>query len=327
MHLSMFVRYNTIGRIVHMQVRNMGFKLSDGALLRNHEDSIKFLRTRTTEIKYKNIGKENGRLIDIPVIQYGIFDKYDELVHGFSTRLGGVSREHLASMNLSFSRNDNEEYVMENHRRFAKALGYNHEELVFSDQVHDTEIHVVTLEDAGKGIKIESDIKGIDGLVTNERDIPLMTFYADCVPLYFYDPIKHVIALAHSGWKGTVKKIGSVMVNKMAELYDCNPKDIICAIGPSICKECYEVSSDVAERFIDAYNEEEIKNILFRKNDEKYLLDLHQACKYNFVNAGILEENIAMPDMCTCCNSNILFSHRATKGMRGNLAAVIMLKN
>ena len=309
-----------------MHIKNMGFKLSDGALLRNYEDKIKYMEKRNTCFAYKNIGSENKKIIDIPYIKYNIFEGYDELVHGFSTRLGGVSKEHLASMNLSFSRNDDEASVMENHRRFAQAVGYDFNKLVFSDQVHDVNIRVVTKDDIGKGITVPSDIKGIDGLITDERDIPLMTFYADCVPLYFYDPVRHVVALAHSGWKGTVKKIGSIMVDKMNKLYGCKKDDILCAIGPSICKNCYEVSSDVAIRFEKAYSKAEIKKILFPKENEKYLLDLHQACKYNLINAGIGEEHIAMPDLCTCCNSNILFSHRATKGMRGNLAAVIMLK-
>lgn len=309
-----------------MQIKNMGFKVSDGALLRNYEDKIKYMEKRTTSIAYKNIGTENKKMIDIPYIKYNIFEGYDELIHGFSTRLGGVSKEHLASMNLSFSRNDDEAFVMENHRRFAQAVGYDYSKLVFSDQIHDVNIHVVTKEDIGKGITVSSDIKGIDGLITDERDIPLMTFYADCVPLYFYDPVRHVVALAHSGWKGTVKKIGAIMVDKMNKLYGSQKNDIICAIGPSICRNCYEVSSDVALQFEKAYTEEEIKNILFPKGNDKFLLDLHQACKYNLINAGISRENIAMPDLCTCCNSNILFSHRATKGMRGNLAAVIMLK-
>lgn len=263
---------------------------------------------------------------NVPVIKYKIFEGYDQMIHGFSTRLGGISKEHLYSMNLSFSRGDDVENVIENHKRFAKAVGYDYTRLVFSDQVHDTKIHVVKADDCGKGIITESDIKGIDGLITNEKNIPLITFYADCVPLFFYDPKKQVVALAHSGWKGTVNKIGTKMIKKMQELYGSLAEDIICAIGPSICKACYEVSQDVADRFRDAYTNDEYKSMITCKGNDKYLLDLHMACKYNLINAGVSRDNIAMPDVCTCCNPDVLYSHRASNGMRGNLGAVIMLK-
>ena len=171
-----------------------------------------------------------------------------------------------------------------------------------------------------------SDIKEVDGLVTNLPNIPLMTFYADCVPIYYYDKVNNVIGLVHSGWKGTVSNIAGRMVQTMQEVYNSNPADIICAIGPSICKSCYEVDDVVIDKAKESFNEEEYKQIVEEKQDGKYQLDLHLACKINLMNAGILAENIAMPDLCTCCNNNILYSHRASNGKRGNLAAVIMLK-
>jgi hypothetical protein len=261
----------------------------------------------------------------VPVIKYRIFDEFPELITGFSTRLGGVSRGHLLSLNLSFSRGDERENVMKNHELFAAAVGYDYRRLVFSDQLHDIKIKNVTEEDAGKGIIRESDIKGIDGLVTDVPGLPLITFYADCVPLYFYDPVKRVVALAHSGWRGTVKKIGAVMVKRMEDDYGSSPSDIVCAIGPSICRSCYEVSSDVADEFKAAYSGDIYNQLVDVKENGKFQLDLHLACYYNFLSAGIREEHIAMPDICTCCNSDILFSHRASKGKRGNLAAVAML--
>ena len=262
----------------------------------------------------------------VPVIKYKALDIYEDIIHGFSTRLGGVSKEHLFSMNLSFSRGDERDNVLENHRRFAKAVGYNSERLVFSDQVHDVIIHVVKEEDAGKGIIKESDIKNIDGLVSNVKNIPLITFYADCVPLFFYDKLNKVVGLAHSGWKGTVGNIAAHMIQTMKNEYSSSPENIVVAIGPSICMDCYEISEDVAVKFEAKYTDKELKNMLLNKGNGKYQLDLHQACKYNFLNAGILENNISMPDICTCCNPNELFSHRASNGLRGNLAAVIMLK-
>lgn len=262
----------------------------------------------------------------VPYIRYNIFDQYSNVIAGFSTRMGGVSQEHLSSMNLSFSRGDLRENVLENHKRLGETLGYDYKKLVFSDQVHDIKIKTVTEEDCGKGITKESDIKDTDGLITNVPYVPIMTFYADCVPLYFYDPVKKVIALAHSGWKGTVHKIGTCMVKRMQEEFSCKPEDILCAIGPSICQACYEVSEDVATAFKESYDEQHYDDLLIDKGNGKYQLDLHHACYLNFLQAGILVEHIAKPDFCTCCNSEKLFSHRASKGMRGNLAAVMMLK-
>lgn len=254
-----------------------------------------------------------------------------DIVHGFSTRLGGVSKEHLASMNLSFSRGDDRDNVLENHRRLGNAVGYNENQLVFSDQVHTTVLHKVTEEDCGKGIIKESDLKGIDGLVTDVIGIPLITFYADCVPLFFHDPVKKVVALAHSGWRGTIDGIGSKMVHFMESEYGCRAENIICAIAPSICQKCYEVSEDVAiqfkEKYQPFYNGKNMDELLYQKDNGKYQLNLHKACEITLLNAGILREHLDITDLCTCCNPEVFFSHRASHGQRGNLAAVIMLKS
>lgn len=298
----------------------------DGAMLEHEESNLHYMDgfqyggNRSTRIDYIPVDGSK-----IPVVRYKIYDAYPEVMNGFSTRFGGVSTKHLYSLNLSFSRGDKSENVMENHRRFGAAAGYDHRRLVFSDQVHDTKIHVVSDADAGKGMMTASDLKGIDGLVTDVKNLPLITFYADCVPLYFYDPVQRVIGLAHSGWKGTVANIAAEMVRKMETVYGCQAQDIRCAIGPSICVHCYEVSEDVAEKFRQTYNESQFSDMIYDKGNGKYQLDLHKACRYNLIGAGVQKENIAMPDLCTCCNPNIFYSHRASHGMRGNLAAVMML--
>ena len=154
--------------------------------------------------------------------------------HGFSTRLGGVSLGELASMNLSFSRGDDPEKVMENHRRFAAAVEYSIENLVFSDQVHETEIRRVHSSDRGKGILRESDLKGVDGLITNDPDVVLITFFADCVPLFFYDAGHGAVGAVHSGWRGTVGRIGEKAVLAMKKEFGTEPDDLLAVIGPSI---------------------------------------------------------------------------------------------
>ena len=230
-------------------------------------------------------------------------------------------------MNLSFHRGDDMDAVMENHRRLAQAVGYDYRRLVFSDQVHETVIRKITEEDAGKGITRESDITETDGLMTNVKDLPLITFYADCVPVFFYDPVKEVVAMNHSGWRGTVKNISLHMVEALNKEYGCGASDLICAVGPSICQNCYEVSEDVAEAFQDAYLPEQYDKMTKKIGNGKYLLDLHRANYYNLTGAGILPDHINVTDICTCCNPDFLFSHRASHGKRGNLGAVIMLKS
>lgn len=264
---------------------------------------------------------------NVPYLFFKNIENTNKVIHGFSTRLGGVSKEHLSSMNLSFTRGDEKEHVIENYRRITKALNIEFESLVLSYQTHTTNIRVVTKEDRGKGIIKERDYADIDGFITNEPGVTLVTFYADCVPLFFVDPVRNAIGMSHSGWRGTVDKIGKKTIEMMKEHYGSRPEDIVTAIGPSICVDCYEVSEEVIEAFRKSFGNTIVQNICYQKENGKYQLDLWQANRYVLLEAGIKEDNISMSNICTCCNSQLLFSHRASKGLRGNLAAFIGLKN
>lgn len=261
----------------------------------------------------------------VPYLTYPALSATGMVLHGFSTRLGGVSREHLASMNLSFSRGDLEENVWENYNRISESIGFLPENLVFSDQTHTTNVRVVTEEDRGKGYTRQRDYSDIDGLVTNVPGLVLATFYADCVPLFFVDPVKRAIGLSHSGWKGTVGKIGKVTVETMTKVYGSDPADIIAAVGPSICQDCYEVSEDVILEFQKNYQENHWPALYYKKDNGKYQLNLWKANEIVFLEAGIQPEHISVTDICTCCNPDILYSHRASKGKRGNLAAFLSI--
>ncbi|MDD3368341.1 MAG: peptidoglycan editing factor PgeF [Lachnospiraceae bacterium] len=245
----------------------------------------------------------------------------------FSTRLGGVSKDIFATMNVSSSRGDDKEAVLENYRRIAVTMDRELDQFVGSVQTHTTNIRVVTKADAGKGIIRERDYEDIDGLVTNEPGLVLCTFYADCVPLYFLDTKKKVIGLSHSGWRGTVNKMGACTVQKMTEVYGTDPKDIVACIGPSICGSCYEVSEDVAEEFKQVFPADVVVPEYKDGNlvEGKYMLDLWKANRYVMLEAGIPAENIEVTDICTCCNPELLFSHRASHGKRGNLGAFLSL--
>ena len=246
--------------------------------------------------------------------------------HGFSTRLGGLSKGVYESMNLSFTRGDSDEVVKENFRRIAKAIGFTTESIVCGDQTHTANVLRVGKVDCGNGLTKPKPYQDIDGLITNEADVTLATFYADCVPLYIVDPVHKAIGLSHSGWKGTVQKIGKVTVEAMTREFQTNPSDVLVAIGPSICQDCYEVSEDVVAEFKAQYSKVQCQEMIIAKENGKYQLDLWQACVYNFLEAGVNEDNITVGGLCTCCNANTLFSHRASHGKRGNLAAFMSIE-
>lgn len=262
---------------------------------------------------------------DLPIIQYDLLSEIPFIKHGFTTRLGGISEGIFSSLNLSFSRGDDKDAVMVNYERIGGKIGYSIENFVASHQTHTTNIRIISEEDKGKGIIKPQDYEDIDGLMTNEKDIVLFTYYADCVPLYFVDTVKKVIALSHSGRKGTVNRMGAKTVEKMVNEYGSKIEDIVCAIGPSICKDCYEVGEEVAEEFQNEFSREEVADFLDNKGNGKYQLDLWKANEIILLNAGIKKENIENRRICTCCNKDILFSHRGLKGKRGNLAAFMVI--
>ena len=280
------------------------------------------IKWNSEQIPNLNIKKNEG----VTFLTYPAFEDVEWLVHGFSTRLGGVSQGIYSSMNLSFTRGDEESCVRENYNRIAAAMGFRAENIVTSDQTHTCNVRKVTEKDRGKGIVTPRDYTDIDGMITNVPGLVLATFYADCVPLYFVDPLHHAIGLSHSGWRGTVQKIGEVTIKKMAEEYGSNPKDMKVAIGPSICQDCYEVSEDVIKKFCENYDENLWPEIFYQKENGKYQLNLWKANESVFLESGILPEHIAVTNVCTHCNPDILFSHRTTGNERGTLSAFLALK-
>ena len=259
-----------------------------------------------------NINTKNG----VMYITFPILEKYG-VKHCFSTRIGGVSEGRYATMNLSYTNGDKEENVRENFRRITGCIGVESSSVVMTHQTHTVNL---------KNINETTDTvpQNIDGIMTNKKGITLCSSYADCVPLIFYDTQKKVIATSHSGWRGTVNEIGRLTVEKMTADYDSNPKDIVAVIGPSICSDCYEVDDTV----IDCVKKLKYLNfgeVITDKTQGKYLLDLKGVCKATLEFSGIPKENILVSDICTCCNSEFLHSHRATGGERGNLCAFLAL--
>ena len=245
--------------------------------------------------------------------------------HGCTTRLGGVSKGCLESLNLGLSRGDQEENVRENFHRVAAYFGLEENRFVFTDQTHTANIRVVTEDDAGKGLTRPRDYTDVDGLVTDVPNLLLCAFTADCVPVFLVDPVHRAIGLAHSGWRGTAARIGEKTVREMQRNFGTAPEDLVCAIGPSICQDCYEVSQDVAEIFQDTFPGK-TEEILREKADGKFQLDLWRCNLLVLTEAGVPENQISVTDICTCCNPDLLFSHRASHGRRGNLASLLALR-
>lgn len=259
-----------------------------------------------------NIKTRNGVLY----ITFPILEKLG-VKHCFSTRVGGVSTGKYSSMNLSYTNGDEKESVDENFRRICSVIGAEPKNLVLSKQTHTTNIINVTK----KGEIIPPDT---DGLITDKEGAVLCLSFADCVPLIFYDPIKKVIASSHSGWRGTVGEIGRLTIERMQSDYGCNPENIVAVIGPSICMDCYEVDDTVITE-VNKMGIDLPQNALTVKGGGKYQLDLKELCRLTLIKAGLKESSILKSDICTCCNSDYLHSHRATKGERGILCSLIYL--
>ena len=259
-------------------------------------------------------------------VVYYTFPAFDALPfvrHGFSTRLGGVSEGIFASMNLSFTRGDDPAAVRENFRRFCAAAGMDDRQVVISAQEHHVQIRNVTADDRGRGVDRERGYTDIDGLLTDEPGVVLCTQYADCVPLLFVDPVKRVVGTSHSGWKGTVARIGAVTVERMAADYGCRREDILAGVAPSIGPCCFEVDEPVYLAFqqaglLDAACFEE-------KAGGKYHLNLWEINRRILLEAGLSAEHVTVTDLCTRCRPDLFWSHRAAGAQRGSLAAFIAL--
>ena len=265
----------------------------------------------------------------LPMVESPLFQREIGLQHGFSTRKGGVSKEHLASLNLSFSVEDAKENVLENFRRIGERFGKTPEDYVLSKQSHETKVLKVGTKDRGKGITKDRDYEGIDALITDEKGIILSCFSADCVPILFYDPIHKAVGACHSGWRGTKGKILQNVVEEMRQHFSSKPAEILVAIGPSICKEQYVVSEDLALSFLEDYPDlgEDTASPIQRISKDKFQLDLWDLNRRIALDCGIKEEHISISGYCTMENPELFFSHRYSQGKRGLQGAFICLQD
>lgn len=261
---------------------------------------------------------------DVPYLKYNALNDISFINHAFSTKLGGVSTGEFTSMNLAFNRGDDINSVTENYKRFCNATGFDFDTLVASAQDHNTIVRKVTKEDCGIGITKPRDLQSVDALVTNQPAVTLVTYYADCTPIFFVDKVKRVIALAHAGWRGTVNKICKNVIEVMVNDYGSDTNDIICCVGPAISKCCYEIDKICYDEFARA-GDLNLEKIMTDKGNGKYMADLLETNKQILLSSGVPESNIIISDVCTKCNSDLLWSHRATNGHRGTMCAFMCI--
>ncbi|MGI6556203.1 MAG: peptidoglycan editing factor PgeF [Pseudoramibacter sp.] len=251
--------------------------------------------------------------------------------HVFTTREGGVSSGDCAAMNFNYDREDDPMVVDANYQRIADAFGGGRSlrHFVCAHQGHTGNVRVVDERDGGEGTLFRRWGKDVDGMVTNTPGLILGVFTADCTPVYLVDPVHRAVGLVHSGWRGTAAGIAANAIDLMRTHFGSDPADLVCAVGPSICRDCYEISEDVATAFRDRFGSR-ADQILFdphtRKGAQHWQLDLWQANRLVLENAGVLPEHIQVTDVCTRCNAELLFSHRAAGEHRGNCAAFLSLK-
>lgn len=250
------------------------------------------------------------------------------IVAGMTTRLGGYSKRPYHSMNLGLHVNDNPRDVIRNREQLSKILGTSLETWVCGEQVHGAKITKVTKNDRGKGsLNMESAIKGVDGYYTKERNIFLITAYADCVPLYFFAPKYDLIGMAHAGWRGTVSNIASDMINLWTMIESVPIDEILVCIGPSIGDCCYIVDDYVIDELAKNLDVNLITSVYNEVSPGQYRLNLKQANLQLIMKAGVLPTNIEVTNYCTCCQSDLFFSHRRDKGKTGRMVSFIGMKD
>ena len=241
--------------------------------------------------------------------------------HCFSTRFGGVSEGELASLNLGVHRGDRPKNVLENYRRLGQAVGFDPKRTVFTKQVHSDVVERVGASGCGRGLIVPVE-NGCDGLITNEPEVVLTVFSADCTPVLLYDPVARAVGAVHAGWRGTALKIAGKAVMRMTEEFGSRPENIRAAIGPCISQCCFETDADVPNAMREAFGEAAEASV--HPVGEKYYVNLKALNALALRQAGVCQIDIA--EECTACQPDRFWSHRRVGNRRGSLAAMILLR-
>lgn len=252
-------------------------------------------------------------------LRYYQFDLFRDqpIFHAVLTRQGGVSHPPYHSLNTGGTVGDDPDAVLENHRRIYEVFDYPFDSRFDVWQVHGTRI--LTAEAPRPSGKLHAKA---DGILSDKPGITLFMRFADCVPILLFDPIQHVIGIVHAGWQGTCLKIARAAIEKMTKSYGSRPGDIMAGIGPSICQACYEIGDEVYQSFRKAFGA--AADSLFHQHEESLHLDLWQANQMVLRNAGV--SRIQTAGICTACNMQDWYSHRAENGRTGRFGVLMALE-
>ena len=241
--------------------------------------------------------------------------------HGFTTRLGGVSKDFLASLNIGYHRGDDPENIRQNYARLGALLGFSPEDLVLARQTHSDIVRVVDRSDAGKGLDHHL-YPECDGLVTRTPGVALVVFTADCTPVLLHDPVTGAVGAVHAGWRGSAKGIVAKAVDAMVSQFGCDPKNICAAIGPNIAQCCFETDGDVPQAITETLGRD--AEPFIRKTGQKYYVNLKEVNALWLRRSGVT--NIRIDPHCTACRTDLFWSHRRTGGIRGSQGGIIVCK-
>jgi len=261
-------------------------------------------------------------------VEYIVLENIEQtglVTHGFTTRHGGVSEDVYSNMNMGMGRGEDAMRVRENYRIFARSLGVQADSFVTSQQTHTVNVRRIFAEDKGKGVFLERGYCDVDGLITDSPEVTLVIFGADCVPIFLVDTQNHAIGMAHCGWMGTGKRMAEKIVEEMTQAFGTKPENIVAGIGPSIGKCCFQVEDDPVVRLFRehiSFAEDIISDDPCEEG--KYRIDLWETNRRLLWNMGV--RNIEMAQLCTMCDTERFYSHRAMGERRGVMAGAMALK-
>lgn len=231
------------------------------------------------------------------------------IVHGFTTRVGGISNAPFDTLNLGLSRNEPLSHMQRNFHILADAYSLDYDTFAVVNHEHGSNVLRVDKNDCGSRLTKDA-LPYSDGMITNDPGITLITSHADCSAVFLYDPIKRCIGLAHAGWKGTLKRVGQQLAHKLISEFDCNPTDIIAAIGPCICFDCFEVQAELAKEFVKKFGVDEIAKPGRTGKKGKAYVDIEAVLSLQLLEAGIRKENLSIMHLCTLERKDLFYSYR-----------------
>lgn len=272
-------------------------------------------------MKYDNSEIVHKKVGNIQFLQFKALLQYSkDINHCFTLKYGGISKDMYSSLNLGLNVSDNIDNVKKNYINVCNTLNFEYSNLFRGVQTHSDKVVFVDKTNCGtvsKDIEVECD-----GSITNIPKIPLVTNSADCMTVLIYDSLNRYIASIHSGWQGVANRIVVKAIDILVSKYGSKKENIIVCVAPSICKNCFEVMDDVKQIFENSFS---YSNIVFKKDDTHYLIDLEQILKYELLGVGVLEKNIHFSGICNKCNSNDFYSFRKDR-ITGRMGCFIELK-